>query len=297
MKNFLQASLVAALGVAMVGCGADDEAQVQNTDVVIVDEAAANDNPETVVAVVEQGDGNPYSDMGSTDQQAQTGQNKDIHQEMMNVTQAGLGAVKEVLAQNDYGSAVDTAKATEVLKASGAAVVQAAAGALGAKAKVGTSTAVQDDGGAEPLQAGWKVLNTTGVRVIDGDTVEILVAGAQSERVRLLGIDAPESKQKYGKQSTETLTSCVKNQPVSILYNETDRYGRLLGIVQAGTTDCNYMQVVQGSAWHYKQYQKGQPKGDAPKYAAAEKDANNFGKGLWGEVNPQAPWDFRKANK
>ena len=50
------------------------------------------------------------------------------------------------------------------------------------------------------------VLNATGTRVIDGDTVEVTQASGQSERVRLLGIDAPESAQEYGTESTTALS-------------------------------------------------------------------------------------------
>ncbi len=39
------------------------------------------------------------------------------------------------------------------------------------------------------------------VRVLDGDTVEILGEGNQLKRVRLAGIDAPEKNQPFGQRS------------------------------------------------------------------------------------------------
>ena len=51
--------------------------------------------------------------------------------------------------------------------------------------------------------------STNQVRVIDGDTMEVIPPNRKSERVRLLGIDAPESNQAYGKNSTNTLRQCV----------------------------------------------------------------------------------------
>lgn len=146
------------------------------------------------------------------------------------------------------------------------------------------------------LDNGWKEIATTGVRVIDGDTVEVLVDGQQSERVRLVGIDAPESKQEYGQQSKATLEECIAGKPVSIVYKEKDRYSRILGKVMAGNTDCNFYQVGVGSAWHYKQYQNEQPNDDKYAYSDAEKVARMHSNGLWRAPEPEAPWLYRKTH-
>ena len=45
------------------------------------------------------------------------------------------------------------------------------------------------------------------VRVLDGDTVEILGEGNQLKRVRLAGIDAPEKNQPFGQRSRQELAS------------------------------------------------------------------------------------------
>lgn len=146
------------------------------------------------------------------------------------------------------------------------------------------------------LDAGWKSLKTTGVRVIDGDTVEVLIDGAQSERIRLIGIDAPESSQEYGTTSAETLERCIADKRVSIVYKEKDQYERILGKVVAGNTDCNFYQVGVGSAWHYKQYQDEQPNDDKFAYSDAEKVARMHSQGLWQSPEPQEPWEYRREN-
>lgn len=147
------------------------------------------------------------------------------------------------------------------------------------------------------LADGWKRVSVNGARVIDGDTVEVKYAdGRESDRVRLIGIDAPESKQKFGDVSKSTLEECIGDKPVTITYKEIDKYGRLLGKVFAGSTDCNYRQMVAGSAWHYKQYANGQPNDDADIYADAEKVAQLLNQGLWSDINAQEPWSFRKEN-
>ena len=144
---------------------------------------------------------------------------------------------------------------------------------------------------------GWNEIKAKSVRVIDGDTVEILIDGAQSERVRLIGIDAPESKQDFGQQSTSNLQECIGDKPVKVIYKEKDQYDRLLGKVIAGSTDCNFYQVATGMAWHYKQFAKSQPSQDQLVYSDAEKMAKTYSKGIWVDPNIVAPWDFRKSNK
>jgi len=139
------------------------------------------------------------------------------------------------------------------------------------------------------------VIIAQSIRVIDGDTVEVIPTTGKSERIRLLGIDAPESKQDYGTQSTQALQQCVDDKNVSIEWTERDRYDRLLGKVIADGKDCNLNQVVQGAAWHYKYYQQGQLAYDRLAYANAEVLARSQQQGLWASDNLTAPWDFRRG--
>lgn len=66
------------------------------------------------------------------------------------------------------------------------------------------------------------------VRVLDGDTVEILGEGNQLKRVRLAGIDAPEKNQPFGQRSRQKLSSMVTQRIVTVTGEDEDRYGRLL---------------------------------------------------------------------
>ena len=45
-----------------------------------------------------------------------------------------------------------------------------------------------------------KVIEGKVVKIIDGDTLELLDTNKNSYRIRLYGIDAPENKQAYGKK-------------------------------------------------------------------------------------------------
>ena len=135
------------------------------------------------------------------------------------------------------------------------------------------------------------------VRVIDGDTVEVIPNEGASERIRLLGIDAPESNQAHGAYSTQTLQQCVAQGQVTVEWFEQDRYQRLLGKVRANGVDCNLNQIKLGAAWHYKQYQKSQPERDRFTYANAEVNARQQAIGLWANALVTAPWDYRRGRQ
>lgn len=137
-------------------------------------------------------------------------------------------------------------------------------------------------------------------RVIDGDTIEVLVHGQHSERVRLLGIDAPESGQDFGNRSKQTLNQCVQaglqNRNLRIESQKRDRYNRLLGVVYAGETDCNLNQITLGMAWHYKYYLNDQPIAIQTSYAQAERTAFVARHGLW-SMCATAPWRYRRGER
>lgn len=140
------------------------------------------------------------------------------------------------------------------------------------------------------------VITAKSVRVIDGDTLEVIPIQGASERIRLLGIDAPESNQAHGTYSTQTLQQCVNHGQVIVEWFEQDRYQRLLGKVRANGADCNLNQIQQGAAWHYKQYQQSQSEFDRLNYANAEVNARRQAIGLWASSTVVAPWDYRRGN-
>ena len=81
------------------------------------------------------------------------------------------------------------------------------------------------------------------VRVIDGDTIEVSVAG-QTHKVRYIGIDTPETKhptkpvEPFGPEAAAKNEELVGGKIVGLEedISETDRYGRLLRYVYVGGT-------------------------------------------------------------
>lgn len=77
-------------------------------------------------------------------------------------------------------------------------------------------------------------------RVVDGDTVDVDVdlgfgMTYKKQRVRMVGIDTPESRTRdleekfYGKQSKYFLESLLKDKEVQLVSHDKGKFGRILG--------------------------------------------------------------------
>ena len=128
------------------------------------------------------------------------------------------------------------------------------------------------------------------VSVYDGDTITVL-SGNTQHKIRLEGIDTPESKQPFGNKAKQAMSGMVFGKKVKVVWKKKDRYGRTLGHVYVNGMWTNLQMIKQGMAWHYKQYSKDQ------RLASAEVEARKKQLGLWAEKSPVAPWDWRKANR
>lgn len=130
----------------------------------------------------------------------------------------------------------------------------------------------------------------TVVGVTDGDTITVLVNKA-TIKVRLEGIDAPESGQSYGKKSKQALSEILFGKAVTVRKTGTDKYDRTLGVVIVGDVDANAKMVEDGWAWHFKKYN------DEERLAKLEVAARKARRGLWADENPLAPWEYRARQK
>ena len=93
----------------------------------------------------------------------------------------------------------------------------------------------------------------TVTEVIDGDTITVRpLRQSQSFRVRLIGIDAPESGSCTADAATWTLTSVVQGQRVNLRRGgdgeNTDRYGRFLRYVDVNGVDAGLRLIEDGLA-------------------------------------------------
>ena len=136
-------------------------------------------------------------------------------------------------------------------------------------------------------------LNGKIVKVIDGDTVDILTPEKQKIRVRLLDIDAPESRQAYGNASKKYLASLIAGKSVFVKENKKDIYQRTLGTIYFEQININTKMVENGFAWAYRY--KGIVNNN--NMLKLESKAKQNKKGLWKDKHPIAPWEFRYRNK
>lgn len=127
------------------------------------------------------------------------------------------------------------------------------------------------------------------VGVHDGDTLTLLTAEKKSIRVRLYGIDAPETKQPFGSRAKEALSGLVFGKDVRIEVVDKDRYGRTVGRVSLGNTNVNEEMVRRGFVWWYRDFAKRDKT-----LKSAESEAMAAKRGLWSEPNPIAPWQWRR---
>jgi len=154
-----------------------------------------------------------------------------------------------------------------------------------------------------PLTSYALSTNCTVTRVLDGDTFHCIpdttINGAKIHKdgtisVRLRGVDAPEKRQPSGMDAKESLKELIGKKTVKLDIKDIDRYGRVAAYVFVNRMNVNLEQVKRGLAWAYTEYL------DRP-YASEFYDAENQARkqrlGLWKELNPTPPWEWRKKNR
>jgi endonuclease YncB( thermonuclease family) len=142
---------------------------------------------------------------------------------------------------------------------------------------------------------GAHTLSGTVSAVHDGDTLT-LIHSTGSEQVRLQGIDAPELAQAWGTSSQLALQSLVHHQPVTVVFDQRDRYTRLLGhVFSTGCDHINLRLLREGMAWYYRAYACDLPASLRTPFNQAESTAQQQQQGLWRQVSPVAPWIFRNG--
>lgn len=130
------------------------------------------------------------------------------------------------------------------------------------------------------------------VRVLDGDTIDVLVPEKTIVRVRLAGIDAPERGQPFARKATQAVRDMAAGKTVRIASQSKDRYGRTIGeVFLPDGRSLNRELVRLGLAWQYRQYS------DDQELANLETEARNASRGLWSEPNPAPPWERRRGRR
>jgi micrococcal nuclease len=126
------------------------------------------------------------------------------------------------------------------------------------------------------------------IKITDGDTIVVLTDNKEQVKIRLEGIDCPESKQDFGQKAKQATADLCFGKQVNVVKSGEDRYGRTLGFVYIGDKCINKELLKQGLAWHYKYFNKDE------ELAKLEQESKEKKIGLWSQPNPVAPWDYRR---
>ena len=128
----------------------------------------------------------------------------------------------------------------------------------------------------------------TCVRVIDGDTLTVADENQNLHRIRIVGMDAPELAQPYGRAAKSALAELILHKEVHVLPAGVDKYGRELAQLRYDTSfgqlDVAETMISNGHAFswggaHYK----------AQEYAATHR------LGVWSDARYQErPWVYRR---
>jgi endonuclease YncB( thermonuclease family) len=141
------------------------------------------------------------------------------------------------------------------------------------------------------LSSAYAAQNIIGqASIIDGDTIEI-----HGQRIRLWGIDAPESSQlcrnsnsdlyRCGAEAANKLSVFTTGKIVNCEPVDRDRYGRTVARCSVNGVDIAERLVRNGLALDWPRYSHSQ-------YSPAQDSARHGEKGIWaGTWTP--PWEYR----
>ena len=132
------------------------------------------------------------------------------------------------------------------------------------------------------------------VGVSDGDTITVRADGQSKTRIRLYGIDAPESKQDFGRRAKEHLSGLVFGEVVEIEDMGADRYGRTVAVVRVGDINANEEMLKAGMAWVFTKNCRNKI---CVRWRDLEAQTRAQRVGLWSQPEPVAPWMWREQRR
>jgi len=130
------------------------------------------------------------------------------------------------------------------------------------------------------------------VSVADGDTLTVL-QNRQQIRIRLYGIDCPESGQPFHTRANRRTAELAHGRTVTIRAESRDRYGRLVAwVILPDGRSLNEILVAEGLAWHFRRYAPRERR-----LMQLEQEARDARRGLWQEPAPVPPWEWRRHTR
>ncbi len=129
------------------------------------------------------------------------------------------------------------------------------------------------------------------VGVSDGDTISVL-KGHRTEKIRLFGIDCPESDQDFGTKARKFTAKMVFGKVVEVMPVGDVSYGRTVAWVNIDGQSLNKELVRNGLAWWYRRHAENETE-----LELLEAEAREQRIGLWSHPHPVPPWTFRRDQR
>lgn len=127
--------------------------------------------------------------------------------------------------------------------------------------------------------------------VSDGDTLWVRPAdGGRPMKLRLHGLDAPETCQAGGAEAKDALKRLVDKQALQVETFGKDVWGRTLARISIDHHDLGARLVQDGHAW------SDAFRDDPGPYATEEAAARRAHRGLFAQAKPERPRDFRRSH-
>ena len=156
-------------------------------------------------------------------------------------------------------------------------------------------------------QAVIRTVTGTVTKVSDGDTIHVTTPERTKLKVRLYGLDAPETPkinqrtgrinkpgQPYGEESWKVLEGKIMGKQVRLEILDIDKYRRMVGMIYLGDRNINLEMISEGYAEAYLEYLKPPYRSE---FIEAEREARIAKKGIWALLEYERPKDFRNRLK
>ena len=149
-----------------------------------------------------------------------------------------------------------------------------------------------------------RIVTGTATKVSDGDTIHLTTPEQTILKVRLYGIDAPETDksnsstgkvnipgQPYGEEASKALESKIMGKQVKLNILDIDKYRRMVGMIYLDNRNINLEMIKEGHAEAFIEYLRLPYR---TQFLEAEREAKSAKKGIWSLPVYERPRDFRK---
>lgn len=132
------------------------------------------------------------------------------------------------------------------------------------------------------------------VAYASGTAFSVLGPDEKLRRIKLVGVDAPERRQRFAPEARRLAAEWLGGKPVEIAVHGTDGEGRVFGRVVVDGRDVALALIDAGLAWCDPADDRLLADSLRSEYAGACAKARSQRMGLWQDAHPVPPWEYRR---